>query len=51
MQRLIENHGEDEEFSQVRLIDEDETMRLDLKMIKVRFRLSIWSYDVGLDSN
>lgn len=36
MQRLIEQHGEDEEFSQLRLIDEDETTRLELKMMKVR---------------
>ncbi len=35
MQRLIEQHGEDEEFSQLRLIDEDETTRLELKMMKV----------------
>lgn len=36
MQRLIEQHGDDKEFSQLRLIDEDETTRLELKMMKVR---------------
>jgi hypothetical protein len=36
MQRLIEAHGNDEEFSQMRLIDEDESTRLELKMMKVR---------------
>lgn len=35
MQRLIEAHGDDEEFSQMRLIDEDESTRLELKMMKV----------------
>lgn len=34
MQRLLENHGGDEEFSQARLIDEDETMQKDLKTMK-----------------
>ena len=34
MQRLLENHGGDEEFSQARLIDEDETMQKDLKSMK-----------------
>ena len=42
MQRLIEQHGEDEEFSQLRLIDEDETTRLELKMMKVC--MSIYRY-------
>lgn len=34
MQRLIENHGRDEEFSQARLIDEDATMQKDLKSMR-----------------
>ena len=34
MQRLIENHGGDEEFSQARLIDEDATMQKDLKSMR-----------------
>lgn len=42
MQRLIETHGHDEEFSQLRLIDEDETTRLELKMMKVCIRS--WLY-------
>ena len=35
MQRLEESHAESEEFSQQRLIDEDETMKLELKKMKV----------------
>ena len=34
MQRLIENHAGDEEFSQARLIDEDATMQKDLKSMR-----------------
>lgn len=43
MQRLIEEHGEDEEFSQLRLIDEDDTTRLELKMMKVSNMIFITS--------
>ena len=41
MQRLEESHADTEEFSQQRLMDEDETMKLELKKMKVRssFRL------------
>lgn len=42
MQRLIETHGEQEEFSQLRLIDEDTTIKSDLKAMKV-FQQSILS--------
>jgi hypothetical protein len=35
MQRLEESHAESEEFSQQRLMDEDETMKLELKKMKV----------------
>ena len=34
MQRLIDKHGHDEEFSQSRLIDEDESMKVDLLKMK-----------------
>jgi hypothetical protein len=34
MQRLIETHGEDEEFSQLRLIDEDQSMKKELMSMK-----------------
>ena len=37
MQRLLESHGDDEEFSQMRLIDEDVTMKLELKSMKDAF--------------
>lgn len=40
MQRLLETHGEDKEFSQIRLIDEDESMKNDLMKMKVRIGLS-----------
>lgn len=35
MNRIEEMHAESEEFSQQRLIDEDETMKLELKKMKV----------------
>jgi hypothetical protein len=35
MQRLLEEHSGNGEFSQSRLIDEDETMKQDLMKIKV----------------
>jgi hypothetical protein len=35
MQRLIDAHGHDEEFSQSKLIDEDETLKKDLQNMKV----------------
>lgn len=34
MNRLLELHGDDEEFSQIRLIDQDQSMQLELKSIK-----------------
>ena len=34
MQRLLETHGDDEEFSKSRLIDEDESMKQDLMTMK-----------------
>jgi hypothetical protein len=34
MQRLIETHGEEQEFSQLRLIDEDESMKQELMTMK-----------------
>jgi hypothetical protein len=34
MQRLMETHGEDEEFSQLRLIDEDQSMKQELMSMK-----------------
>ena len=36
MQRLIEAHGHEEEFSQSKLIEDDATMRLELQKMKVR---------------
>jgi hypothetical protein len=41
MQRLEESHAESEEFSQQRLIDEDETMKLELKKMKVGTSFSL----------
>ena len=38
MQRLLEVHGHDEEFSQSKLIEEDVTMKLELQKMKVRTR-------------
>ena len=35
MQRLIEAHGDDEEFSQMKLIEEDTTLKEELQKIKV----------------
>ena len=35
MQRLVELHGQSEEFSQQRLLDEDESMKLELSRMKV----------------
>lgn len=35
MQRLIEAHGHEEEFSQSKLIDEDTTLKLELQQMKV----------------
>ena len=35
MQRLIEAHGHEEEFSQSKLIDEDKTLKLELENMKV----------------
>ena len=46
MQRLLESHGSEDEFSQMRLIDEDETMKIELKTMKdafVRRRQTSWS--------
>jgi hypothetical protein len=37
IQRMEEMHAESEEFSQQRLIDEDETMKLELKKMKVSY--------------
>mmetsp|Transcript_24171 Transcript_24171/g.56385 ORF Transcript_24171/g.56385 Transcript_24171/m.56385 type:complete len:208 (+) Transcript_24171:44-667(+) len=37
MQRLIETHGEEEEFTLQRLIDEDETIKMDLETMKDGF--------------
>jgi hypothetical protein len=42
MQRLEESHAESEEFSQQRLIDEDETMKLELKKMKVGTSFSLF---------
>jgi hypothetical protein len=36
MQRLIDAHGHDEEFSQAKLIDDDTAMKLELQQKKVR---------------
>jgi hypothetical protein len=35
MQRLVEEHKDSQEFSQQRLIDEDESMKLELSQMKV----------------
>jgi len=35
MNRLLELHGDDEEFTQSRLLDEDEDLRNELKKIRV----------------
>lgn len=35
MQRLLETYGEDDEFTQSRLIDEDNSMKIELKKMKV----------------
>lgn len=37
MNRLLELHGDDKEFSQSRLLDEDEDLRRELTKIRVRF--------------
>jgi hypothetical protein len=37
IQRMEEMHADTEEFSQQRLIDEDETMKLELKKMKVSY--------------
>ena len=34
MQRLLENHSGDQEFSQARLLDEDASMKNDLRTMK-----------------
>jgi hypothetical protein len=39
MQRLMEAHGHEEEFSQNKLIDEDTVMKLELQKMKVRYLL------------
>jgi hypothetical protein len=36
MQRLLDAHGHDEEFSQAKLIDDDAAMKLELQKMKVR---------------
>ena len=53
MQRLLESYGGDEEFSQMRLIDEDQTMKIELKTMKdafVRRRQTSWSTSLTSDS-
>ena len=53
MQRLIENHAGDEEFSQARLIDEDATMKKDLKSMRnalSRKRSQMSSSNLGSNS-
>ena len=53
MQRLIENHAGDEEFSQARLIDEDATMQKDLKSMRnalSRKRSQMSSSNLGSNS-
>jgi hypothetical protein len=37
MQRLVEEHGETQEFSQQRLLDEDESMKQELSRMKVSY--------------
>jgi hypothetical protein len=44
MQRLIEAYGDDEEFSQMRLIDEDESTRLELKKMKVCHSVAFFTF-------
>ena len=60
MQRLIETHGDEEEFTQARLIDEDRTIKQDLLEIRVSLKkkkttMVMWmwmeSNDVGQLSN
>jgi len=42
MQRLIEAHGHEEEFSQSKLIDEDTNLKLELQRMKVSKEQSRW---------
>lgn len=44
MNRLLEEYGEDEEFSQRRLLDEDEELQKELKSIRVRTKSSRFSF-------
>ena len=42
MQRLVELHADDTEFSQQRLIDEDESMKMELSKMKVSQTFRRW---------
>ena len=44
MNRLLEEYGEDEEFSQRRLLDQDEELQKELKSIRVRTNISIFFF-------
>ncbi|KAI2505893.1 hypothetical protein MHU86_8492 [Fragilaria crotonensis] len=50
MQRLLEAHGEDEEFSQLRLIDEDQRMKEELMSMKDVAGLSRRQYSASSNS-
>ena len=50
MQRLLEAHGEDEEFSQLRLIDEDQRMKEELMTMKDVAGLTRRQYSVSSNS-
>lgn len=46
MHRLLEVHGEEEEFSRSRLIDEDETIRQELISMKVGQVTNTWKLEM-----
>ena len=50
MQRLIEAHGHEEEFSQLKLIEEDMTLKDDLSQIKVSTTATLCSASIFLCS-
>jgi hypothetical protein len=51
MQRLIESHGHEEEFSQLKLMDEDTTLKEELQKIKVRTKPSRVLYSLCMSSH
>ena len=50
MNRLLEMHGEEKEFTQSRLLDEDEDLKKELTKIRVRNVFSYYYYHVSQSS-